>query len=74
MGDVNTLECYNSNTSSRDTRWFRVDHLGITELIEGETSRVLNYTLQPLHNQNYYICEIEGQNASSKILNVKCKL
>ena len=74
VGDINTWECYNSNTSARGTKWFRKDHLGITELIEEETSRILNYTLHPSHNQNYYICEIEGESTSSKILNVKSKL
>ena len=70
VGDLNRWECYNSNSSATEVKWFRRWNYGIIQPIA--TTKILNFTVHPSLNRNYLICEIQGERAS-KYLSIKGK-
>ena len=73
-GEVNTWKCYNTNKSAQGIKWYRKDNYHITILMKEATTRTLNFTVHPSHNRHIYMCEINGERASSSQLDVTSKL
>ena len=62
VGDLNRWECYNSNSSATEVKWFRRWNNGIIQPIA--TTKILNITVHPSLNSNHLICEIQGERTS----------